>query len=50
MRNLRQKLSIARGERHAELLFTNANLVNVLNPRCPQLKLANWKRTVKLGQ
>src|SRR5438132_3113456 len=31
MRNLQQKLSVARGERPAELLFKNANLVNVLS-------------------
>jgi adenine deaminase len=31
MRNLQQKLSIARGERPAELLFKNAQLVNVLS-------------------
>src|SRR5438132_5495656 len=31
MRNVHQKLSIARGERPAELLFKNANLVNVLS-------------------
>lgn len=31
MRNLQQKLSIARGEQPAELLFRNANLVNVLS-------------------
>src|SRR2546426_11300873 len=31
MRNLQQKLSIARGERPAELLFKNAKLVNVLS-------------------
>src|SRR5438445_6127630 len=31
MRNLQEKLSIARGERPAELLFKNANLVNVLS-------------------
>jgi len=31
MRNLQQKLGIARGERPAELLFKNANLVNVLS-------------------
>src|SRR6266480_1574700 len=30
MRNIQQKLSIARGERPAELLFKNANLANVL--------------------
>jgi adenine deaminase len=31
MRNLQQKLSIARGERPAESLFKNANLINVLS-------------------
>ncbi|HEU0038219.1 MAG TPA: adenine deaminase, partial [Verrucomicrobiae bacterium] len=31
MRNVQQKLSIARGERPAELFFKNANLVNVLS-------------------
>src|SRR5580765_1570240 len=31
MRNLQQKLSIARGERPAEVLFKNANVVNVLS-------------------
>jgi adenine deaminase len=31
MRNLEEKLSIARGDRPAELLFKNANLVNVLS-------------------
>ena len=31
MRNVQQKLSIARGERPAALLFKNANLVNVLS-------------------
>ena len=31
MRNLQQKLAIARGEQPAELLFQNANLVNVLS-------------------
>ena len=31
MRNVQQKLSIARGEQPAELLFQNANLVNVLS-------------------
>jgi adenine deaminase len=31
MRNLQQKLSIARGERPTERLFKNANLVNVLS-------------------
>src|SRR5436190_13567390 len=31
MRNIQQKLSMARGENPAELLFKNANLVNVLS-------------------
>ena len=31
MRNLVEKLAIARGEQPAELLFKNANLVNVLS-------------------
>src|SRR5882724_3583254 len=31
MRNVQQKLSIARGEKPAEMLFKNANLVNVLS-------------------
>jgi adenine deaminase len=31
MRNVQQKLSIARGERPAELLFKNASLINVLS-------------------
>src|SRR6266446_2069133 len=31
MRSIQQKLSIARGERPAEFLFKNANLVNVLS-------------------
>src|SRR5262249_5283717 len=31
MRNLEQKLSIARGERSAELVFKDAQLVNVLS-------------------
>src|SRR5258707_14388813 len=31
MRNIQQKLSVARGEQRAELLFKNANLVNVLS-------------------
>src|SRR5882724_9205178 len=31
MRNVQRKLSIARGERPAELLFKNAKLVNVLS-------------------
>src|SRR6266436_3353301 len=31
MRNVQQKLSVARGERPAELLFKNAKLVNVLS-------------------
>ena len=31
MRNLQQKLGIARGDQPAELLFKNASLVNVLS-------------------
>src|SRR5260370_33841185 len=31
MRNIQQKLSIARGEKAAEMVFKNANLVNVLS-------------------
>ncbi len=31
MRNVRQKLGVARGEQPAELLFKNARLVNVLS-------------------
>jgi adenine deaminase len=31
MRNLQQKLSVARGERHAELLFKDARVVNVFS-------------------
>jgi adenine deaminase len=31
MRNIQQKLAIARGEQPAELLFKNARLVNVLS-------------------
>src|SRR5258708_30602120 len=31
MRNIQQKLSVARGERPAELLFKNARVVNVLS-------------------
>ena len=31
MRNIQQKLGIARGEQPAELLFKNAKLVNVLS-------------------
>ena len=31
MRNLQQKLSVARGEQRAELLFKNARVVNVFS-------------------
>ena len=31
MRNVQRKLSVARGERPAELLFKNARVVNVLS-------------------
>src|SRR5437588_2735528 len=40
MRNLQQKLSIARGERPAELLFKNVNLVNVLSGEIYQTSVA----------
>jgi adenine deaminase len=31
MRNIQQKLSVARGEQQAELLFKNARVVNVFS-------------------
>src|SRR6476660_3419777 len=40
MRNLEEKLSIARGERPAELIFKNANLVNVLSGEIYQTHVA----------
>ncbi len=50
MRNLQQKLSIARGERPAERLFKNANLVNVLSGEIYQTHVAvDDGRVVGLG-
>src|SRR6185503_6462335 len=40
MRNLRQKLSVARGEQPAERVFKNANLVNVLSGEIHQANVA----------
>src|SRR5215213_2028465 len=40
MRDLQQKLSIARGERPAEVLFKNANVVNVLSGEIYQTSVA----------
>jgi adenine deaminase len=40
MRDVQQKLSIARGERPAELVFRNANLVNVLSGEIYQTHVA----------
>ena len=50
MRNLQHKLSIARGEQPAELLFKNANLVNVLSGEIYQTSVAvEDGRVVGLG-
>src|SRR6476660_6662520 len=46
MRNLEEKLSIARGERPAELIFKNANLVNVLSGEIYQTHIAVQDRRV----
>lgn len=40
MRNLSHKLSVARGEKHAELLFKNARLVNVLSGEIHEANVA----------
>ena len=40
MRNLQQKLSVARGEQRAELLFKNARVVNVLSGEIHQANVA----------
>src|SRR5687767_4610666 len=40
MRNVQQKLSIARGERPAELLFKNARVVNVFSGEIHQTNVA----------
>src|SRR5437660_2117169 len=51
MRNLQQKLSIARGERAAELLFKNANLVNVLSGEIHKTHVAvDDGRVIGLGE
>ncbi len=51
MRNLQRKLSIARGERPAELLFQNANLVNVLSGEIYRTSVAvDDGRVVGLGE
>src|SRR5580765_4270563 len=51
MRNLQHKLSIARGEHPAELLFRNANLVNVLSGDIHQTHVAvEDGRVVGLGE
>jgi len=50
MRNLQQKLSIARGERPAERLFKNANLINVLSGEIYRTNVAvDDGRVVGLG-
>ena len=40
MRTLQQKLSVARGEQRAELLFKNARVVNVLSGEIHQANVA----------
>lgn len=40
MRNLQQKLSVARGERRAELLFKNARVVNVFSGEIHRTRVA----------
>src|SRR5260370_27457255 len=51
MRHLQQKLSIARGERPAELLFKNANLVNVLSGEIYRTNVAvDDGRVIALGE
>ncbi len=40
MRNIQQKLSVARGEQHAELLFKNARVVNVFSGEIHQANVA----------
>jgi adenine deaminase len=50
MRNLQQKLSVARGEQPAELIFKNARLVNVLSGEIHQTTVAvEDGRVVGLG-
>jgi adenine deaminase len=51
MRNLQQKLSIARGEQPAELLFKNARLVNVLSGEIYETNVAvEDGRVIGLGE
>jgi adenine deaminase len=51
MRDLQQKLSIARGERPAELLFKNAKLVNVLSGEIHEASVAvDDGRVIGLGE
>src|SRR5882672_4462274 len=51
MRNVQQKLSIARGERPAELLFKNASLINVLSGEIYRTHIAvEDGRVVGLGE
>src|SRR4051812_13381573 len=51
MRHVQQKLSIARGERAAELVFKNANLVNVLSGEIYKTNVAvEDGRIVGLGE
>src|SRR5205809_3131020 len=51
MRHLQEKLSIARGERPAESLFKNANLVNVLSGEIYRTHLAvDDGRVIGLGE
>src|ERR1051326_1171108 len=50
MRNVQRKLSIARGEQPAELLFKNANLVNVLSGEVYRTNVAvDDGRVIALG-
>src|SRR5580698_6018736 len=50
MRNLQQKLAIARGEQPAELLFKNARLVNVLSGEIHDASVAvEGGRVIGLG-
>src|SRR5215471_5442746 len=51
MRNVQRKLSIARGERPAELLFKNANVVNVLSGEIYRTNVAvDDGRVIALGE
>src|SRR4051794_32060851 len=51
MRNVQRKLSIARGERPAELVFKNANVVNVLSGEIYRTNVAvDDGRVIALGE